>query len=191
MATRYDTEERIKISNVIIDAVKMHLQNSSEKTMIDFGCATGLIGLPLAEHLKSIRLIDVSSQMIHFVKNKIEIQGIKNAEAICTDLETQDSIIEPADCIIAVQVLLHIKDTKDILKKLYSLLRPGGQLIIVDFIKNNNVESQLVHNGFVQEELESLLREIGFHTTSVETCYNGEKIFMGKDASLFLLDAGR
>lgn len=47
----------------------------------------------------------------------------------------------------------------------------------------------MVHNGFEQEALGKLTQQIGFKKIQSKTFYHVEKIFMGKDASLFILDA--
>lgn len=70
--------------------------------------------------------------------------------------------------------------------KLYELLAPGGQLIIVDFDKNEQISHPKVHNGFTQEELNDRLKKTGFVFTASHTFHRGEKLFMNKHASLFL-----
>lgn len=70
--------------------------------------------------------------------------------------------------------------------KLYELLAPGGQLIIVDFDKNEQISHPKVHNGFTQEELNDRLKKTGFVSTASHTFHRGEKLFMNKNASLFL-----
>lgn len=87
------------------------------------------------------------------------------------------------------QVLLHIKDVKPVLSRLYDVLDSGGHLIIVDFNKNENVVSDMVHNVFNQTELMDMMTEIGFAHVQSETFYHGSNIFMNQDASMFVLNA--
>ncbi|MNC72357.1 hypothetical protein D3C75_1233980 [compost metagenome] len=88
-----------------------------------------------------------------------------------------------------VQVLLHIRDVEPILSRLYEVLPAGGHLLIVDFDKNDKVVSDMVHNGFDQDELMELMRKIGFTDVQSKIFYTGNNIFMKQDASMFLLDA--
>lgn len=83
-------------------------------------------------------------------------------------------------------VLLHIPDTEKILQELFTLLNPGGKLIIIDFDKNDNINHPKVHNGFSQEELNKILSQIGFKSVKIKTFYHGNRIFMNQDASLFI-----
>ena len=47
----------------------------------------------------------------------------------------------------------------------------------------------MVHNGFDQVELIKLMTKIGYREIQSKTFYTGSKIFMGHDASLFILDS--
>lgn len=88
-----------------------------------------------------------------------------------------------------VQVLLHIHDPEILLSRLYDVLNDGGHLLIVDFDKNEKVISDIVHNGFNQEELIDMMSAIGYKDIQSKTFYRASKIFMGQDASMFVLDS--
>lgn len=62
-------------------------------------------------------------------------------------------------------------------------------LLITDFNKNEKVVSDMVHNGFDQIELANRMAAIGYRNIQSKTFYTGSKIFMGQDASLFILDS--
>lgn len=89
------------------------------------------------------------------------------------------------DIVLMSLVLLHIPDTRKILRILYSVLNEGAKLIIVDFDKNAKVSHPMVHHGFSHENLKRTLSEVGFSFTSMQTFYNGKGIFMNQDASMF------
>jgi hypothetical protein len=87
------------------------------------------------------------------------------------------------------QVLLHIKNIEAVLSRLYDILNFEGHLIIVDFIKNDDIVSDMVHNGFDQKKLSDIMMKIGYKDIQTKTFYSGSKIFMGHDASLFILNS--
>ncbi|MGN7470673.1 class I SAM-dependent methyltransferase [Brevibacillus sp. SAFN-007a] len=87
------------------------------------------------------------------------------------------------------QVLLHIRDVEAVLSRLFDVLKEGGHLLIVDFDKNEQVVSAIVHNGFHQAELAALMTKIGYRQIQSKTFYHGRNIFMGQDASMFVLDS--
>lgn len=189
IANIYDTPERVQIAKVSSDAIHEHLVDAKSKNAIDFGCGTGLVGMDLLNDFKSILFLDTSQNMINQIKQKISNSNIKNADTLCFDFE-KDSLSDlHTDYIFMVQVLLHIKDIKSVLLKLYDVLNPGGHLIIIDFNKNNEIISDMVHSGFDQEILTNIMSNIGYKSIQSKTFYNGSKIFMGHDASLFILDS--
>ncbi len=188
IASAYDTPERIKIAKIIISEIRGCITDAQDKTAIDFGCGTGLIGLDLLDDFQSVLFIDASLKMVQVVKEKIEQSQIANAAALCYNLEESPPGDMKADYIILGQVLLHIRDIEPFLEKLSAMLNIGGHLIIVDFNKNDAVVSQEIHNGFEQGELGALLIQMGFHSIKSRTFYHGEKIFCNEDASLFLLE---
>lgn len=189
IAGAYDTPERIHIAKVSSDAIRECLADTKSKNAIDFGCGTGLVGMNLLNDFQSILFLDTSQNMIDQVKKKITDANILNADTLCFDFE-KDSLSDlRTDYIFMAQVLLHIEDYQSVLSKLYDVLNPGGHLIIVDFNKNEEIVSDLVHNGFEQEKLKAVMSNIGYKSIKTKTFYNGSKIFMGRDASMFVLDS--
>lgn len=185
MAKRYDTEERKALAKVIVKEVRPQLQNSQGKSLIDYGSGTGLVSLELSDLVDSILLVDSSKQMLDVAEAKISQQGISNAKVQYADL-TQETPELKADIVLMSLVLLHIPDTKKILQELFNVLNKGGKLIIIDFDKNDQISHPKVHNGFSHEELKKVLSEVGFTSTEMKTFYHGERIFMNKDASMFI-----
>ncbi|PJJ27248.1 class I SAM-dependent methyltransferase [Lacrimispora celerecrescens] len=189
IADRYDTPERIQIAKVSSDAIREYVVDAKSKNAIDFGCGTGLVGMNLRNDFNSMLFLDTSQNMIHQIEQKISNSNIQNAATLCFDFE-KDSLSDlHADYIFMVQVLLHIKDFELVLSRLYETLEENGHLLIVDFDKNEKIASDMVHNGFEQAELTDVMTKIGYKGIQSKTIYSGSKIFMGQDASLFVLDS--
>lgn len=188
-AKSYDTVDRIKNAKIASDAIKDYLVDTAGKNAIDFGCGTGLIGLDLLQEFDFMLFLDTSQNMLDIVHQKIADLSIQNALTLCFDLETSPSPGIHADYIFMVHVLLHIQDFESVLSKLYDMLNTGGHLVIVDFNKNDRVVSELVHNGFDQNNLKEIMLEHGYKDIQSATFHSGSKLFMGQDASLFILDA--
>ncbi|OBZ09034.1 methyltransferase type 12 [Bacillus sp. FJAT-27264] len=189
IANTYDTAERIQIAKVSSDAIREYLVDAKSKTAIDFGSGTGLLGMNLLGDFHSVLFLDTSPNMINQIKQKISDFNIQNADTLCFDFEKEGLSDLRADYIFMAQVLLHIADYELVLSRLYNVLNEGGHLLIVDFDKNENVVSDLVHNGFHQDELTDKMTKIGYGNIRSKTFYTGSKIFMGQDASMFVLDA--
>ncbi|WP_078549173.1 class I SAM-dependent methyltransferase [Litchfieldia alkalitelluris] len=185
MAKRYDTEERVELSKVIVKEVKSVLQNSKTKSLLDYGSGTGLVSLELSNLVNSILLVDSSKQMLEVAEAKIFQKGITNSKVLYSDF-TQETPALKADIVLVSLVLLHIPDTNHILQGLFDILNNGGKLIIIDFDKNDKIYHPKVHNGFSHEDMEKRLSEVGFKSIETKTFYHGNSIFMKQDASMFI-----
>ena len=185
MAKRYDTEERVELAKVIVKEVRPELRNSKSKSLIDYGSGTGLISLELSDLVDSILLVDSSKQMLEVAKAKISHKGITNSKVLYSDF-TQETPELKADIVLMSLVLLHIPDTKKIIQELFNILNSGGNLIIIDFDKNDKINHPKVHNGFSHKELKKRLSEVGFKSIEIKTFYHGNRIFMNQDASMFI-----
>ncbi|NOU98740.1 class I SAM-dependent methyltransferase [Paenibacillus planticolens] len=191
IANIYDTSERIQIAKVSSDAIREYVVDAKDKHAIDFGCGTGLVGMNLLNEFNSMLFLDTSPNMINQIKQKISDFNIPNVDTLCFDFEKEGLSDLHADYIIMAQVLLHIKDVEFVLSKLFDVLNEGGHLLIVDFNKNEEIVSDIVHNGFNQDDLADMMAKIGYRDIQSKTFYHGSKIFMGQDASMFILDSQR
>lgn len=102
IADKYDTEERKEISEIITKKIMSEIDLEG-KSLLDFGCGTGLVSLPLADKVAVLKLYDASEKMSLKVGKKIKDLKIPNASV--TKLDS----IGGVDLIILVQVLLHEK----------------------------------------------------------------------------------
>lgn len=122
------------------------------RSAIDFGCGTGLVGMYLLKEFNSMLFLDTSQNMINPIKQKISDLNIQNADTLCFDFEKEGQSDIHDDYIFMAQVLLHINDVGLVLSRLYDVLNPGGHLLIVDFNKNEEIISYIVHNGLDRQE---------------------------------------
>ncbi|WP_088839276.1 MULTISPECIES: class I SAM-dependent methyltransferase [unclassified Listeria] len=185
MAEKYDSPDREALATIIATRIRAELKDSKSHTILDYGSGTGLVGLALSDLAKKMVLVDSAEKMVQIIQSKITQKGISNAQAEVFDL-TDNAFPEKVDVILVSLVLLHIPDTKLILKRFYETLNDGGKLIIVDFDKNEAVYHPKVHNGFRSDELQVLLQEAGFSSSEITIFHHGEKVFMKQDADLFI-----
>lgn len=157
--------------------------------LLDFGCGTGNVGIGLKEHFDAVCLLDPSVKMQEIIVDKINQYQLYNCYVSDIDLERDTNFNGSFDCIVVAQVLLHIPSHEQILTRLCSLLNDGGKLIIFDYIKNDKIKSQIVHNGFKVTELIELLETNQLKTQINKVIYQAEDALLGQPGELFMLVA--
>ena len=89
----------------------------------------------LRENIKISGLIDIYEIVACGVKDVVEL----NKHGI---------VLGSIDTILSVQVLCSVPDPNEILRRLYTLLKPGGQLIVYEHVKSKDKISSMVQSKF-------------------------------------------
>ncbi len=110
-----------------IEKIKEYLKDSN--TVLDCGCATGAIANDIANNVKEIHGIDISSKMIQVAKRKASERNVVNVNYIKSTIFNENFKSNSYDAILAFNVLHLIEDTQMLLKRINVLLKPGGLLI--------------------------------------------------------------
>lgn len=98
--------------------------------VLDIGCGTGSLALELAPHVDHVHALDFSRGMIEIGKRKASSQNVTNVTFHQSTLE-ESTAFRPQqfDGICAYNILHLIEDRKDTLRRVFSLLKPGGFFI--------------------------------------------------------------
>ncbi len=94
--------------------------------LLEFGCGTGSTAIIHAPHVKHIRAIDISQNMITIAKKKAEVQNIKNItfeQLTIEELKGEDCTY---DVVLGLSIVHLLEDKEKVMTKVYSLLKPGG-----------------------------------------------------------------
>ena len=195
IAKGFDTDRRINRAKIIADKIKTHIVEKN-KSAIEYGCGTGLVGFQLICDFKSLLFMDSSVEMINQVEQKLQRINNPVASSLCHDIIQNIPKGLRTDYIFSSLVLHHIKDTENILRCFYNVLNNGGHLLIVDVDEEDgsfhaNYSDFDGHNGFNHSAIIDLALKVGFRTTTIETFYHDSKVFEEKQNpySLFILDA--
>lgn len=87
----------------------------------------------LRENIKTSGLIDVYEIIPCGVEDVVE-------------LKKHGIVLGNIDTILSVQVLCSVPDPNEMLRRLYALLRPGGQLIVYEHVKSKDLISSMVQS---------------------------------------------
>lgn len=183
-AQNWDSDARIQRSEIIANKICEMVGNSKDSSVLDYGCATGLIGFNLCDKFRKVTLMDSEKEMLDVIHEKIETNKISNVFPVLKDL-TKEDCEEKFDVIYTSMALHHIIDTEKMIKKFYDLLNENGTLCIIELDKEDgsfhmNEKQFNGHNGFEQKYMQEILKNSGFSNIKSETFFHGEKTYQEK-----------
>ena len=134
--------------------------------ILDFGCGTGGVTHFIAENFRDSEVvgIDIVEDSIRFAEKKFPKQATPNLTFTSYQSDRLPFPNHSFDFVIAKEVFIHIFDKEEALKEIIRVLKPGGQLIIVDWlsrVESDSDENQIIHLSNVKA-FETILEKVGF-----------------------------
>ena len=133
---RYDSCFWVRFCQVVRwdDAVRAELGSEiGTLRILDVGCATGRLLLSLAEAgAKRLAGADRAPRILEVARQKLTARQVE-ADLHCADAE--DALPWPTDSFdvaLLTGVLHHFYRPRDALQEVHRVIRPGGQLLIID-----------------------------------------------------------
>lgn len=196
-AAKWDSEpRRIELMKAIGKAILRDAKPNSDMDVLDYGCGTGLVGLFLLPHVRSVTGADSSAGMLEVLRTKIRQENIHGMTAIQLDLEKQPVPKERFHVIVSSMVMHHVADLERVLRAFHEMLLPGGVLCIADLdaepcvFHSAEAAVSVHHHGFDRPTLQNQLRTTGFVDITISTAHVIQKPVDGGDIrnfSVFLM----
>jgi ArsR family transcriptional regulator len=137
----------------------------------DLGSGEGLLSELLARRAKKVIAVDNSERMVEFGANKARKNKIKNLEFRLGELDCPPIEPESVDVAILSQALHHAADPQGTVSSAFRILRPGGQVLILDLLRHNFDQARGLYGdrwlGFPESDLEGWLEKAGFKKIEV------------------------
>jgi ubiquinone/menaquinone biosynthesis C-methylase UbiE/DNA-binding transcriptional ArsR family regulator len=135
-------------------------------TVADLGSGEGLLSELLARKAKKVIAVDNSEKMVTFGANKAKKNGLKNLEFRLGDLENPPIEPQSVDLVILSQALHHAHEPAKAIQSAHKLLRPGGQIMILDLMKHTFDRAKELYGdrwpGFAESDLHHWMESAGF-----------------------------
>lgn len=158
-------------------------------TVADVGTGTGILAIELARLGLGVVAVDHSPRMLDAARAKLEEEGFAfdgDDLAVCADgsaagrveLRAGEAGALPladgeVDAALAHMVLHYLPAPADALREMARVVRPGGALVVVDFVRHEaewmREELGVQWLGFPPAEVAGWLREIGLERVRIET----------------------
>ena len=133
----------------------------------DVGAGTGLFVALFAEAIGlkgQVYAIDISPRLIDHMNKRVADEGLTNVDVILSKEKSVELADGSVDAVFVCDTYHHFEHYEAMLGSIFSALRPGGQLIVIDFERIPGVSRSwtLGHVRAGKERFTSEIKRSGF-----------------------------
>ena len=145
----------------------------------DLGAGEGLLSELLARRAKKVIAVDNSEKIVAFGAAKAKKNGLKNLEFRLGNLQNPPIEANSIDLAILSQALHHAEIPADAIAAAYKILKPGGQILILDLLQHNFDKAHELYGdrwpGFAESDLHRWLETAGFKKIEISVVAREEQ----------------
>ncbi len=163
-----------EVETAIIDA----LSKRPIGHFLDIGTGTGRVLEIMAPHVSRGVGVDISREMLGLARARLERRGYDHCQVRLADMYDLPKDSEGYDTITLHQVLHFADDPQQVVAEAASVLRPDGQILVVDFAPHDNEALRDQHShrrlGFADDQMLHYLSETGLRGEVINHLTGGE-----------------
>ncbi|WP_269522884.1 ArsR/SmtB family transcription factor [Coraliomargarita parva] len=137
----------------------------------DLGAGEGLVSQLLARRAEQVVCVDNSPKMIEFGSELAKKNGFSNLSYKLGDIEAVPLKDKSFDLALLSQALHHASHPQKAVDEAYRILKPGGQLIIIDLLEHHFEKAHELYAdvwlGFSENKLYQFMKDAGFRQIEV------------------------
>lgn len=137
----------------------------------DLGAGEGVISQLLARRADTVFCIDNSKRMVEVGTELAVKNGFTNLHYKYGDIGKVPLEDEAVDLSLLSQALHHARQPLEAIQEAYRILKPGGQIIILDLLEHQFEKARELYNdqwlGFSKNQLYRWMKEVGFEQIEV------------------------
>ena len=137
----------------------------------DLGAGEGIISQLLARRAEKVYCVDNSKKMVEVGTDLALKNGFSNLHYKYGDIEKVPLKNNEVDLSLLSQALHHARQPMRAIEEAYRILKPGGQILVLDLLEHQFEEARELYNdqwlGFSQNQLYRWLKEAGFSHVDV------------------------
>lgn len=165
-AARWDEIRALHIADSEVEqAVLTLVPETNVGDLLDLGTGTGRMLTLLGNRVDRAVGIDLSKEMLAVARANLDRAGLPHCQVRLGDLYQLPLPGDSVDVAIMHQVLHFLEDPADALAEAARVLRPGGQLLVVDFGRHDidSLRSEHAHRwlGFADDQIREWLSGAG------------------------------
>jgi len=111
-----------------------HADLDDGQDVLELGCGWGSLSLWMAERYPASRILGVSNshRQREFIRRRAADRGLHNVEIVTADLNDL-ALDRRFDRIVSVEMFEHMRNYRELLRRIAGWLRPDGQLLVHHF----------------------------------------------------------
>ena len=134
IAETWDRLRALHYPETDIEAAILHQVGDRRfEHLVDLGTGTGRMLALLAPHAQDAEGLDLSHHMLTVARANLNRADVRNARVRQGDVTDTPFENNSADLVIVHQVLHYLEQPEDVIAEAARILKPGGQLLVVDF----------------------------------------------------------
>lgn len=128
----------------------------------DFGSGSGGWAIPLAKILEEgkVYAIDILEEPLSALRARVKIEKLFNIEAKKADVEKGVTLLSNScDVVLMTNLLFECENKKNVLEEGKRILKKGGKILVVDWIKDNPLTPEIEWVDF--DEIKETAKDLG------------------------------
>jgi ubiquinone/menaquinone biosynthesis C-methylase UbiE len=152
--------------------VLMALGLRQGEVIADIGSGSGYFALRFAAHVGDagrVYAVDVAPDMVRHLNRRLRDAGVRNVQTVLA--EPNDPLLPDAsvDRFVVVNTWHHIEDQPGYLTLMKKMLKPGGQVVMIDFHKRELPLGPPLEMKIAREDLVRQMEANGFKVAKEHT----------------------
>lgn len=147
-----------------VDDVLHNLDLKDSMKACEFGCGSALFTTSLAKKLSKgmVYALDIQEEKLSALKGRMKIENIQNISTVLCDLEAprastlRDNFL---DVVVIPNMLFQAENKYAIIVEAHRILKPQGQLLIVDWFANTPFSPK--EGTITPRELKNMAEKLG------------------------------
>jgi len=152
---KLESPERKKM--LPVSEVLSFLPLEKDSVVADVGCGIGYFSIPFAGVSTEVFAIDISQIMIDELKKRVSKENIRVCLGDFSNFLDKNSI----DIFFTATVIHEVDDLKDFSLKAIEVIKTGGYLVYLDFMKKEMSFGPDIDKRISESELIDLYKELG------------------------------
>ncbi len=145
----------------------------------DLGAGEGTLSQLLAQRAKKVIAVDNSEKMVAYGADMARQHGFEHLEFRLGDIEEPPIPTRSVDLAILSQALHHAQNPEKAIRAAYSILKPGGRIVVLDLLKHQFEKARDLYAdvwlGFSESDILDMLESAGFKSIDVSVVHRETK----------------